>query len=402
MRGRHLYLLIVCAVLPRLAGAEPGPAGPLAQRARYTFALYFTPRPKLALEAAQARCKKRVSVLGRSEDGPTVVVRSATPAELPPPGLDLLEHFAVGVSAAEKTAVQNSAEVVVIGVSAPADRVLPALRDAGALTDCLAREMGALVADTTSRTIFGGAAWHKARVEGWKDLRHQIVVHQYPEGDGMRSVTLGMAKLGLPDLAVNQHPRFLGDPIVSLLNRSAEALMNAPRLVHAGRLDIGGVDVRIEYMKPEPGDDDRVLALELGDAEQQSALLRRLYGAAPEPMAFAKAHDRELAAIKLKVQAEIPALARRFQAGLRPDERLDVKAPFAAPDGQVEWMWVEVDGFRGAEILGKLDNDPQYVPTLKLGSAVKVRAADVADYALFRGDEIVEGNASQRVLEHRR
>ena len=77
-----------------------------------------------------------------------------------------------------------------------------------------------------------------------------------------------------------------------------------------------------------------------------------------------------------------------------------VKGPFRE-NGQTEWMWVEVTKWEGDIIEGILDNDPDFVKSVRAGSRVSVNVNEAFDYIFTHADGSQEGNETGKLLEQR-
>ena len=80
-------------------------------------------------------------------------------------------------------------------------------------------------------------------------------------------------------------------------------------------------------------------------------MLSSMFGSEDSPVAVK--HDEELLVASRRARAKLPALRAAFDAGLAPDEYIQVKAPFQRPDGKNEWMWVEVTSWKGDSHAGR-------------------------------------------------
>jgi uncharacterized protein YegJ (DUF2314 family) len=94
-----------------------------------------------------------------------------------------------------------------------------------------------------------------------------------------------------------------------------------------------------------------------------------------------------------------PAFVKAFEAKAEGTENFGVKFPFDAPDNK-EFMWIEVTSVDDTFVHGKLANDPVWVKDLKLGSKVRKKVSEVADWMYIRDGEIV-GGYSVKVLMKR-
>jgi uncharacterized protein YegJ (DUF2314 family) len=130
-------------------------------------------------------------------------------------------------------------------------------------------------------------------------------------------------------------------------------------------------------------------------------MIDECFGSQPDKVTSIKADDPELLAAAAHARADLGKLQRRFANGIPLDERLTVKAKFATDDGQVEWMWVDVVSFKRNAIVGTLANEPEVVTTLKEGSNVKVKLADVGDYLHEKKDGSRDGGYSIELMKKR-
>jgi uncharacterized protein YegJ (DUF2314 family) len=126
--------------------------------------------------------------------------------------------------------------------------------------------------------------------------------------------------------------------------------------------------------------------------------MKSLYGAT-DKLIMAPANDEALSAAKQRARKRLPGVLQHFARGLAPNERLIVKSPFKTADGQVEYMWVEVRGWRGNAISGTLINEPYWVKGLQAGSPVTVTVEEVFDYIWTKPDGTEEGNETGPILE---
>jgi hypothetical protein len=88
-----------------------------------------------------------------------------------------------------------------------------------------------------------------------------------------------------------------------------------------------------------------------------------------------------------------------FKKGLAPGEYIQVKAPFTAPTGGNEWMWVEVTAWQPGKIKGLLKNEPFNIPSLHGGQLVEVDEAKAFDYIRTFADGREEGNETAAIIE---
>jgi uncharacterized protein YegJ (DUF2314 family) len=107
--------------------------------------------------------------------------------------------------------------------------------------------------------------------------------------------------------------------------------------------------------------------------------------------AMTQAHER--------ATSELPAVRRRFDAGLKPGEVLFFKHGFPTSTGDREYIWVVVNRWEGDKITAQVANDPNDVPGLLIGMTVMLGEADIFDWMIQLPDgRSVGGYTTQVVL----
>jgi uncharacterized protein YegJ (DUF2314 family) len=418
-------------------GRAGAPVGSLLGTAfRYRFVIYTSAPSKTAV-AEVARLAKAAGFALAAEPGnrelppvPTSIFWGQPEvSELPPPEPSSLEYFASGLSEAEKRALVTSRGVTALEVVGKAEHALTDYRKALSLTQELARKLGGVIWDDESRTAHSVQSF-KRRLESWNgdvpDISRHVSIHQYRDGELLRLVTVGMVKLGLPDLVVNDVASNDAAAMANLVNLVAQSLLerqklDAPGTLHAS-IDLlrhagakawlasdlksnakRSVDLTLVVGELEEGDaDNRLLEIAFpGPAERlqerQTAAIADLFGS--EDGLVNVRHDAAILAASKRAREKAFKLRPRYEESVPFGEELQVKVPFTTTAGGNEWMWVEVITWRGNSIKGILNNDPYDVPTLKAGSRVEVRADQIFDYILRKRDGTMEGNETGPLLE---
>jgi uncharacterized protein YegJ (DUF2314 family) len=440
---RSLAAALVCLLLAVGPGARAAPPGPSATEepwrgVRFLIGVYHLPRaacdPKKTLER-WAHKRNDLALLSSPPRTPparpSVWLSSPPIADFAPPDERSLKFFGRGLSAEEKRALPASKAVTVLAFAAPAAAALSTYRLSLDLGGFVARECGGVIWDDETRLAFSQSAWAE-RSRGWSadglpDVSDHIAIHMYRDGELIRMITLGMAKLGLPDVVVNQVPSsytVMEDAIVLLCQRMVEgarpvagrdftlAVADLRHREVRRRLEkdfqknaLGRAVIHLAAGKHDKGDPENPL-LELvfpGRAqqiqEQQSELLTELFGG--DDRVLKVEDDPILLAASARARKRALLLKPRYTSAPPLSETLQVKAPFKTSDGGTEWMWVEVVRWQGATIHGVLRNDPFDVPSLKSGSRVDVEESTIFDYILTRPDGSREGNETGPLLEAR-
>jgi uncharacterized protein YegJ (DUF2314 family) len=236
-----------------------------------------------------------------------------------------------------------------------------------------------------------------------------------------------MQKAGLPDVVADNFSWSLNRNMGHIVNLFVQAMAEGATPSRPGEfdLDIRAIknpkvrDPQVTTLKPnatgialltlkkgtwEEGDpENRLIELgfERGTGPDIHAKQDQIVGAAfgwEDSITNIK-HDEAIKAASRAARQKLPALREEFSKGLAPGEFIQVKAPFATPDGGNEWMWVEVTAWKGDTIKGLLKNEPFNIPDLHGGQIVEVSEARVFDYLRKHADGTVEGNETGELIE---
>lgn len=358
-------------------------------------------------------------------------------AEYAPPDTRFLKMFGRGITDEQAAQLQHASSAWAIDVHTSTANAAHAVHRATELMAKLAAGRDVLLWDEETREIFSPKAWEERRLTGWRndvpDIRCHIVQHIYrpKERQLPRMITLGMSKFGSPDVVVTDVPSTITSSMTTLVNLACQTMVETPDPlpVDAKSLSVDLAKVRnkafredvnktllkgatgkgvlpIGPAKRDEGDPhNRLIELRFDDApaaeraERQYAVIATFFGSADATGTFQ--HDAELLAARDRARAQMPEVARRLNAGLAPGDHILVKAPFVTTHGTNEWMWVEVLKWDGERITGLLDNDPADVPSLKAGSRVTVKQADLFDYLFVHADGKMEGGETSKILANR-
>jgi uncharacterized protein YegJ (DUF2314 family) len=307
------------------------------------------------------------------------------------------------------------------------------LRDAYALSLAVAKKSRGLILDVPTGEVFSREAWEGTRVATWRSglpyLPEHFVIQNDYTGTLNRAVTIGLEKVGLPNLVFDDFPRSSTDVVDDLLNLAAQTMMERGELSTAGRLQVAidrlenrrmrelliegcapgaekRADLTLAVVKREQdGPEHRLWEIVLpGDPsslhERQEELLDRVFGSADEVTEVE--HDAEILAASERARERLLGdLKRKFVAGLAPKERLLVKAAFETPEGGNEWMWFEVIAWESRQLRGILMNDPVHIPDLNSGARVVKSEADLFDYVFYAANGGKRGNETGEIMMRR-
>jgi hypothetical protein len=206
-------LAFLCACSRRSEKSLITPGSPVADSIRFQYAVYLLPNGHhvnalTELHGAIGRFTNLRSV-GDIPKTPEAMLIHAyaqknVKKEYAPPDLKALQYFGRGISLEQAKALQETDEAFVLEFAHPKKYVWTALRAADDLVEEMARKLGGLIWDQETREVFSPDTWHQRRLASWvidvPDLSTQIVIHTYSKGESVRAITLGMSKIGLPDV----------------------------------------------------------------------------------------------------------------------------------------------------------------------------------------------------------
>lgn len=426
------------ATQPLHANAVPG-GSPFADSIQFEYAVYLLPGntddPSRVLRVVMSREYPTLRLVDKLPQQAKVAVVHAhlqknVIREYPPPRLESLQYFGRGITREQGMALQKSDKAFILDFAHPKRDVWTALRTANALVEEIARKTGGLVWDEETREVFSPDAWQKKRLSSWTqdvpETSTQTTIHAYNQGEYVRAITLGMSKMGLPDVVVQEFPWSSNNQVGNLINLFCQALAEGKPLGDSGtfKLDVHTIKdpiVRNDQIKWLKSNATGVACLTLnkanleeGDAQnrlielaadsypgsdphiRQDLMLSMMFGW--DDAATPVHHNQEILDESARERRKLAELQKSFAAGLQPGEFIQVKAPFATPNGDREWMWVEISGWKGDKIKGLLENEPFNIKSLHAGQKVEVRQEEVFDYIHEYPNKTTEGNTTAALL----
>jgi uncharacterized protein YegJ (DUF2314 family) len=265
------------------------------------------------------------------------------------------------------------------------------------------------------------------------DARKLILVEPLATADGGDLAALGTVGLrarGIPELIVQGVPSGEFETVATLLNATAQTLLENPTVVDgtiavdfgvlgeswdAASIRANGGTARIMWraqwtderdpdLRPEMDPSGPQITLSVAGASTQSAealmIAVNQFVGAPDDNPVRRGDDAELEAAAKRARTELAALIPVFSKGPRATgERLSVKCGFI--EGEVtEWMWVDVIKLTKTHVDGTLDNRPSVVK-LTEGARVQVPYELVADYIHTKADGSKVGGYSVEINQRR-
>lgn len=378
-------------------------------------------------KAAAEKLGFRVLATPKDETGKTLLIDKSTPDAVG--WKDVGEPLGEFVPEKDRGAI--NASTLALGIVGSADATGPkTAHDTALVAKAVAEASKGWIMDLDTHLLHTPASV-MAHVPGDKsvDVRDAVMLHGVSGDHDLAFVdTVGMLRLGLPELYVADVPQSRVGAVSRVLNATAQTLVERGDLTRDGELEVdlsklagdwqlaalkqaggsGKITWRVAWSRGDAKPSDQVDADELvlqlsiagakpGSAEALLAALEKFEGAVDDKVVYVD-YDKELAEAGVKARAALAKLRPHFAKGVPPNEQLGVKAPFDTDDGNTEWMWVDVVSFRGDVLDGTLDNDPAKVSKLKLGARVKVKFGEVADFIHQRADGTKAGGFSLEVF----
>ncbi|MEE8409753.1 MAG: DUF2314 domain-containing protein [Myxococcota bacterium] len=421
---------------------DPVPAGELiSEKVEMWFAIYHLDKQKKSpAKVATALVRKHfpslqiTDALADNASLPAVLILEQDARDVPPPAPDRMKVVSHGLSEEQERKLQSADRVTSLHlVAAGGDSGLSAMRDLHRAALSLARKTNGIIYDEWLGELFTPEVWQEQRLAGWDGglpyVPAHMVIHHYNDGPFNRSVTLGMAKFGLPDIVFEGFPRSSSRQVGNMVNLVAQTLAEKGGLEKPGRLtlEIGAlanaalreelteqtfanrkeravVELTVgEFQEGDPH--NRLIAIAFpgdraGLQQRQDALFVALFGSSDEVSEVE--HDDEILAASDRARKKLLGrLKKKFIAGLPPGERLLVKAPFKTPEDGNEWMWMEIVSWKGTQVNGILINDPYYIPGLESGAQVAAAEEVLFEYIHYLPDGSQEGNETGDIMSRR-
>jgi len=432
-----LLCVLAFFVSPSADAAQAIPAGPLqADAIEFGIAVIYPAAPPPTamadLKSVATRSWPKLAVVDKLPAKPSAMaVRATQFADFEAPDAGMLARFGRGLSAPEIKSLEKPKHVLLLHFAFSKQHALEGLRAAYELSAQLARQSKGLLWDDETREIFTPDKWQEQRIASWTGgvpkVSDSTVIHLYRAANGLRAVTLGMNKFGLPDIVSERNSATSANSIGNVMNLLSQALAEGAVVKSGGQFDLdvktivhkqlrentlnsqkpnalGVAKLTLVKAKRDDGDpQNRLIEIQTtrhsgpDDSARQHAMLAALFGT--EDGVTDVRHNDELLAASNAAKKKLPSLQADFQRGLAPGEVIQVKAPFTTSIGGQEYMWVEVGEWNSSSISGVLKNVPRDVPGLKLGQTVKVRQQDVFDYTRTFANGREEGNTTGRIIE---
>ncbi len=292
---------------------------------------------------------------------------------------------------------------------------------------------GGVIQDAVSHVLWGNRAWQRSLYDDESHIaQSNTLVDLLDEGGLIWAHSHGMQKFGLPDVELEGVPKDFGVAAAKLvLNlcetlihlRTRSAIINQPVSIQGspvlcafeyretdseGHFPVGSLGIS-PYMKGKRVDAKDALfeVLRFFNRIASPTHGREGKSVAPPPVDVSRIEILDPKLIELrqqilvahrKARSSLDIFRKSFQdSDFDKDKVHAVKVGFPAYGGQYEWMWVSLDAWRGQSLVGFLENAPILRKDLHKGSKVRINEAEIFDWVIASGDNIVEGGYTEQV-----
>ncbi|MGC8660365.1 MAG: DUF2314 domain-containing protein [Desulfomonilaceae bacterium] len=292
---------------------------------------------------------------------------------------------------------------------------------------------GGVIQDAVSHVLWGNQAWQKSLYDDESRIaQSNTLVDLLDEGGLIWAHSHGMQKFGLPDVELEGVPKDLGPAAARFVLRLCETLIhlrarssniNQPINVQdspvlcafeyretdsEGHFPVGSLGI-FPYLKGKrPETEDALFeVLRFFNRVSGPTHSQEKRATVPPRTDFAQKPILDPKLIELrqrildahrKARSSLDIFRQSFQNSDFDKTRVHaVKVGFPAYGGQYEWMWISLNAWRGQSLVGFLENAPVLRKDLHKGSKVRINEAEIFDWVIASGDNIVEGGYTEQV-----
>jgi uncharacterized protein YegJ (DUF2314 family) len=358
---------------------------------------------------------------------------------------DFVRDNSRGLTDRDLRTLSHSGMLVRVRLSCPMEEALESLFTLVPLVEAIRRLTAGLVQDVTSHTIWGIWEWRdKVVSDPVSDLLGlHVKLDTLDEGGKVWIHTHGMQKFGYPEFEMEEVPseltaggqrmtltlcRLLLDleePLTDL--NSSVKIPGAPFMVairqrppdDEGHFPVGSAKAMPYVTDYDPESPDTIkhtlkmfMARIRPNAASSGKASEAVNDSEPEPGPQDESEEQIPA---LDLRTRLLEAHRAARSGLmdfkekfkvnpsREAEIFAVKVGFRSPSGDYEWMWVSLEEWRGATLVGRLQNSPSLRKDLEKGGPVHITEAEIFDWAVISREQgVVQGAFTESVLSDHR
>lgn len=345
---------------------------------------------------------------------------------------ELLPRNAKGMTDEDKETLTGAQMIVRVQLTTGHFKTQESIEFAVRFVETVRDLTGGIVQDAISHALWGTEEWRSRVVSEPQSDRLSSHVHFeiLDEGGTLWIHSHGMAKFGLPEMELESVPREMVGSAVTLIHLTGNKLLegkdtglnfsehqdiaNTPVLFmmrqtspdDEGHFPLGSLKIHpyLPDYDPESPDTLRHVLRTLSRLNKSGFLTEK---PAEDDSTEARPKETEsdtegarLALIQAHEEARrmLGEFKQSFREGQGSDQRVyAVKVGFPLHNGEYEWMWVSLNAWRGASLVGILENTPVMRRDLSKGSRVELHEGEIFDWAIADDGDVIKGAFTESV-----
>ena len=342
-----------------------------------------------------------------------------------------LKYFGIGLNKDDLTKLKSVTQAYAISLKFEQTPTLKHHKDIDSFLYKITKANSGYLYDEETREMFKPSSWRERRIDkGWINgqiaIDKHITIHYYQIHPNIyRLITLGMAKFGLPDIAIEDVFPRKANGLAHIIKTSAYKLIDNTDINSKITINLDKLSQKYIYAKElisyryknhkkeitlyfkqakhDEGDpNNRIIELILKPKSNeqryatQARYIEEFFGLKDKVIDTSKYND-ELTKASKKDLAILPKIKQIFNSKLKPNEYILLKAPFKYSEG-TEWMWVLVTSWKGDKIEGILNNKPYFIKNLRSGDRVTIHQKDIFDFLYHKANGQEVGDETTKVI----
>ncbi len=287
------------------------------------------------------------------------------------------------------------------------------------LVESLRSAKSGIVQDAVSHILWGAEKWQTYVADPERAfIESNVRMESLDEGETLWIHTHGLTKFGYPEIEVENAPkessvvvhkivarlvRFLVENMSEPLDLSGPVCVKNTKLCFTaelrspdaeGHFPLGSMRIQPYLAEAEQMPETATASVAVKSAapttnKTEPTPRSRPSTDAPLKTRYLQAHTKAL--------EELTIFKQSFERKGNSHEVHAVKAPFPSPEGEVEWMWVTLERWRGKTLFGYLENMPVVRRDLRKGSRVRINETDIYDWVIMKGGEVLHGAFTEKL-----
>ncbi len=175
-----------------------------------------------------------------------------------PPSVKMIDYFGRGITDEQAEEIQTIQKVLIINVAYNNENSWDRLQSVQFYTASIAKVLRGYVWDEETKEIFSIEEYINRRFFnpklGAPSMQLHTVIHSYPEGNYVRAITLGMAKIGLPDIVINEFSWSRSSGVANAIVAITQLLAEGNRLNENNEFNLDLSKIKNEQYKSKLDD----------------------------------------------------------------------------------------------------------------------------------------------------